>query len=303
MVKNIKQLIAEARLDQALEALKNHPQVKADNQLETQIIMISARLARNQNQEQMGLIPLDVAMRERNAISHSLLSIADQLEPAIDPGGSTSSPIIAPPIQEADLPENAPTILFLASDPRGHGKLQLEREFMMIQNQLSDRGAKFKLKIKFEPRADTLTKVMLEQRPSIVHFSGHGTEEMEGFSPAGIVLENRDRDPFVVPGPALANMFKLLKRRFDVKLVLLNACVSMDQAKEISSVGCYAIGMADEIPDNMAVSFASGFYLGLAESPDDYEFAFEMAKNSLLMEGIGDQSVPAMFKDGEKLPL
>lgn len=299
MANKIIQLIAEARIEEALELLKKHPKYQTDRQFQNQVIMTSSRLASSQRQEMMGLIPLDAAMREKNHISQAILAMADRFSIGETDGEETSSPTIPPPILQSEQREGAPRILFLASDPRGMGKLQLEKEYVKIHTQLGDSAPEFNLKIKFEPRADTLTKTLLEDRPTFVHFAGHGVGAADDFHPAGIVLEDRQGNANVVPGLALANMFRLIKKKIDVKAVVLNACESEEQAQAISVHDIYAVGMTTEIPDKMAISFAGGFYLGLAESPDDIPFAFEMAMNNLLMEGIEGTKVPKLFYKGE----
>lgn len=296
MSKSIEDFIAEARTDEALKLMKEHTLFQTDSQYRRQINMIYGRWVRNEDNELMGTGTAENTRTERNSINHAILGLAGRYKISGTTSGGGKQADKPPIVDEEDIPADAPRILFLASDPRGVGKLQMEKEFVKMQSHLGDN---FRIKIAFEPRADTLTKVLLDERPNIVHFSGHGTEEMEGFNKAGIILQDRDRDPFIVPGSALKNMFRLLRKRIDIQVVLLNACVTQDQAKVISETGCYAIGMADEIPDNMAISFAGGFYLGLAENPADIPFAFEMAKNSLMMEGIGDEHLPQLFKDGE----
>lgn len=295
MPKSVEDLIAEARTDEALKLLKDHSLYQTDRQFRRQINGMYSRWVSNEESQVMGTSSSEITRTERNSINMAILGLASRYKITGITTGDGGQPE-EQPVREEDISADAPRILFLASDPRGVGKLQMEQEFVKIQSQLGDN---FRIKIAFEPRADTLTKVLLDERPNIVHFSGHGTEEMEGFNKAGIILQDRDRDPFIVPGPALKNMFRLLRKRIDIQVVLLNACVTQEQAKVISETGCYAIGMADEIPDNMAISFAGGFYLGLAENADDIPFAFEMAKNSLMMEGIGDEHLPQLYKDGE----
>lgn len=198
-------------------------------------------------------------------------------------------------------PVDKPVILFLASDPRGMGELKLNDEFVKIRTHLDDKVENFKLELKFEQRPDTLTKTMLDERPTYVHFAGHGVGTTDEDNLAGIVLEDRERNPKVVTGVALANMFRLLKKRFDIKAVVLNACDSTEQAMAISTNGIHTIGMADEIPDHAAITFAGGFYLGLAETPDDIPFAYEMALNSLSMEGLKQGQIPKLFLNGKEV--
>lgn len=294
-------LIAEARLEEALAQLKLAPQYESDRQFQNQVIMISSRLASSQKQEMMGLIPMDAAMREKAHISQAILSIVERYDMDDAGNGTPSSPTIPPPIPKNIQREDARKLLFLASQPRNVGKLQLEKEYVNIQVHLGDKLPEFNMQVQFEPRADNLTKILLEKRPTLVHFAGHGIGEETDFNRAGIVLEDRQGNPNVVSGTALANIFRLLKKKIDIQVVFLNACESEAHARAISEHDIYAIGMTEEIPDGLAISFAGGFYLGLAESPDEVPFAFEVAIGVLKLENIEGDKIPKLFYQGEEV--
>jgi hypothetical protein len=70
-----------------------------------------------------------------------------------------------------------------------------------------------------------------------------------------------------------------------VRLVLLNACFTRDQARSISGVVNYSIGTSEGIGDKVGVAFAGAFYraLGFGKSVRD---AFESAKAELALTKI-----------------
>jgi hypothetical protein len=181
------------------------------------------------------------------------------------------------------------------------GKLNLDKEFVSISRELGDKATGFNLKVMPDQRRDTLLRTLLDEQPTYIHFAGHGDKGQEGFNPAGIVLQDRDRNPQVVSGSALASMFEMLKDEFEIKVVLLNVCDSMDHASLISANGIHAIGMAKEIPDNMAIIFAGGFYLGLARSPDNIPKAFKYALLTLELNEISDDNIPRLFLNEEQV--
>lgn len=301
---SITSLIAEARLEEAFEKLKEHPKYKTDSKYQGQVINMTGSFVGLREREMLGMLSYETAAREKAQLTNSLLTLIGVFK--LEETAGTSPPVnpVIPMLTDNETNRNmggVPRILFLASDPRDMGKLQLDKEFLKIHSELGDDATKLSLKVKFEPRADTLTRTLLEDRPTYVHFAGHGVGAAENFHPAGIVLEDRYGNPNVVSGTALANMFRLIKKRIDIKAVVLNACESAEQARAISIHDIYTVGMAAEIPDNMAISFAGGFYLGLAESPDEIPFAFEMAINNLLMEGIEGEQVPKLFYQGEEV--
>jgi len=108
----------------------------------------------------------------------------------------------------------------------------------------------------------------------------------------GIALTTADGSSKVVPPNALANIFKALKD--NVRVVLLNACDSEQQAEAIVSVIDCAVGMADEIDDDAAVAFAAAFYEALGYGRT-VEAAFELALVQLTGAGV-DQSLAKLHK-------
>jgi hypothetical protein len=72
------------------------------------------------------------------------------------------------------------TILFLSADPSDGSRLRLGQEFSDIKNSLDGSRMReaFKLALpQFSLRPAELIKAVLEEKPRIIHFSGHGTVE------------------------------------------------------------------------------------------------------------------------------
>lgn len=76
-------------------------------------------------------------------------------------------------------------ILLLTSSPVDMSRLQVDREIRIITNQLKNSFAKDKFEIVsgLAVTPSDFAKLIMDEKPSIVHFSGHGTQE-------GIVLQN-----------------------------------------------------------------------------------------------------------------
>lgn len=123
-------------------------------------------------------------------------------------------------------------------------------------------------------------------RPQIVHFSGHGSSAGE------IVLVDNNGDAKPVPANALKELFTTLKD--NIQIVILNACFSKIQAEAIIQVIDCAIGMAEEISDEAAITFISSFYqaIGFGRSVQD---AFEQGKIALMLEGIRQEHIPVLL--------
>jgi hypothetical protein len=151
------------------------------------------------------------------------------------------------------------TILFLASDPADQARLRLMKEYSEVQNELS-RSSRyaFNLKQAFSSRADELARILLETRPHIVHFSGHGD------SSGRLCFEKADGHSWPADKSAIAQMFEPCARY--VKCVLLNACFSAEQAEMIAAHIEYTAGLSSAVPDDAAIALAKGFYGALAAS-------------------------------------
>ncbi|HEY0772138.1 MAG TPA: CHAT domain-containing protein, partial [Sphingobacteriaceae bacterium] len=126
---------------------------------------------------------------------------------------------------------------------------------------------------------------LLDSKPQIVHFSGHGTKS------GGIVLENDDGKAHLVTPKAMSELFELFAD--EVECVILNACYSEVQAEAIVKHIKYVIGMSKEIGDKAAVEFAIGFYDALCDGKS-VEIAFKFGRNAIQLEGVPEHLTPIL---------
>ena len=70
------------------------------------------------------------------------------------------------------------TVLFLAANPTNTPQLRLDEEARAIQNKirLSDYRESVKFESRWATRSSDILQAINETNPTIVHFSGHGTE-------------------------------------------------------------------------------------------------------------------------------
>lgn len=183
---------------------------------------------------------------------------------------------LLPRMHPMDHPER---ILFLAADP-ARSQIDLERELARIETDLRLAQGRERLHLTSVPAAtvDRLMQAMLDESPTIVHFSGHGREE-------GIVLRREGQGAHVVDGEALAQLFKLF--RDTVRCVVLNACWSEPQARAIRRHVPAVIGMRSRIEDDTAIAFSAGFYKAIAAARE-VPFAFEMGRARAQADGARD---------------
>ncbi|MCP4105093.1 MAG: CHAT domain-containing protein [Desulfobacteraceae bacterium] len=192
--------------------------------------------------------------------------------------------------QEQEKVFIAPTkikILFLASNPTNTARLQLDEELKAINTNLKLAKERDNLEMKQEwaITTDTLMQAILDETPTIVHFSGHGEQE-------GIFLHNEIGKKKLVTTEALSNLFKLFKDT--VKCVVLNSCYSGQQAQAIKLHIPYVIGMKAGIPDKAASSFSIGFYKAIGAGRE-IPFAFELGKTAIQLEGVSGDDIPVLL--------
>ena len=169
------------------------------------------------------------------------------------------------------------TILILAANPKGTASLALMREIRDISEGLkrSKNRDRFKLEEKVAVRPQDLQIALLETKPRIVHFCGHGTGD------EGLAFENDAGGVQIVSTEAISNLFGLFAD--SVECILLNACYSEVQAKAIRQHINYVIGMRQNIRDDVAIAFTMGFYEALGAGKS-IESAYHFGCNRIQLE-------------------
>ncbi|MEM7595413.1 MAG: CHAT domain-containing protein [Cyanobacteria bacterium P01_A01_bin.83] len=144
---------------------------------------------------------------------------------------------------------NTKKILILSSNPRKTTVLDIDIEMREIREALrrAENCAQFSLEFRVAVRPRDLSLALLEVKPNIVHFCGHGTGSQ------GIVLENKAGDQHLVETETLTELLKIVdEAEHSIECVILNACYSEVQAKEIVKHIDYVVGMNQAIPDKVA---------------------------------------------------
>ncbi len=204
-------------------------------------------------------------------------------------------------------------ILFLASNPVEQSRLALDEEIRAITAQIraSDHRDSLEVVSGWAVRPDDLQQLLLEHKPHIVHFSGHGTRDApSSVTPPRNLSSARDMiishvchvEQFVLMGEggqahpmskaALVDLFYAL--RADVRLVVLNACHSEPFAEALAEVIPCTIGMRGAITDDAAIAFAAAFYRGLGFGRSIQE-AFDLGKNAAMNLPIPEDQAPRLY--------
>jgi hypothetical protein len=185
------------------------------------------------------------------------------------------------------------SILLLTANPKGTSSLRLQEEEREIRERLRLAGyGKVPINSTGATRPRDIQQAMLDFKPQIVHFSGHGTGQN------GLAFEDAIGQEKLVSSEALANLFKLFSKR--VECVVLNACYSEFQARAIAQYIDYVIGMSQDIGDRAAIEFSVGFYTALGAG-ESIELAYEVGCNAIELEGISEKLTPVFYKKNSDL--
>lgn len=164
-------------------------------------------------------------------------------------------------------------ILFLSANPGTTSRIRVDQEIREISEKLEEGGAGERFELAKYPalRPGDLPRLLMKYKPHIVHFSGHGFAQK-------IILEGGGGKGKQIDPKGLVDLFRLFKDH--VRMVLLNACVTKAQARTLTEVIDYSVGISRAIGDRAAVTFAAGFYRALGFGKPVQE-AFELAKAEL----------------------
>lgn len=290
----IKELLAED-MGKTIDVLKVLFSEK-DNNLYNSIILQSGRYNALLRRLRDNVIDQRDADREEARIRLALTELIDQYErnfgqiavPGTVSGGA--APTTATPIQPNR--DDTMNILFLAANPKNEARLQVDLEYRKIREriQMSSQRDHFEFgQPELSVTVENLIQAFSQIQPEIVHFSGHGSE-------MGIYIVTDQNEALLMPTNALKRLFNQYKDI--VQIVVFSACYSEAQAKVISELGIYVAGMNNAVSDDAAVTFSTGFYLGLGEK-QPVERAFDSALIALETKFPSESNLPVLWKDGQ----
>jgi hypothetical protein len=183
-------------------------------------------------------------------------------------------------------------ILFLSANPWTNSRILVDEEAREISERIREGPYRDHFEFFNHPatRAGDLQRLLLRHQPQIVHISGHGTKAEK------IILDGRFGRGKTVDRDGLADVFALYNNH--VRLVLLNACFTKAQARSVSEVVDYAVGIGKGIGDKASVAFAAAFYraLGFGKCIAD---AFESATAELALTKMPrSRGIELFVRDG-----
>lgn len=163
-------------------------------------------------------------------------------------------------------------LLMLATNQLGFAYVRSGDELREIENKVlpGSFGHSFKFISKPAVRASDLSMILLNHKPHIVHFTGHGKPEQK------IIFEDEAGNIKPVGVGELTGILRILKD--NLRIVFFNVCYSKPFAEAVIQEIDYAIGMEGPIEDDAAITFAAVFYQALAFGRS-VQKAFDLAKH------------------------
>ena len=173
-------------------------------------------------------------------------------------------------------------MLVLTANPLATSKLELREEVQAIRDALQGRSVTEEAAAKIQD----LSALMARHQPSILHFSGHGTETGD------LQFEDDSGKAVTLKLQALGQILK--EYRHKLRCIVLNACYSSANAAVLAGYVDCIVGMSSEIAESDALAFATGFYRGLASSTEDVPRAFRLGCNEIDVRQLPDSMVPRL---------
>ncbi len=166
-------------------------------------------------------------------------------------------------------------VLLLAANPSDRDPIRVATEQQVIQAAIREQGQKerFDLHLITEAYLDHMVETIASEKPHVVHFSGHGTED-----DYLLFVRKDDETSQPVSLQTLRLAFQTLTEQIHVpiQLVVLNACFSIEIARALNTWVPFCIGMNGEIEAGCA-RVRRGLYQGIAQGMSIHE-AFEFGK-------------------------
>lgn len=186
------------------------------------------------------------------------------------------------------------TILILGVNPPDTAQLDLLSEINKLEEaiQRSRNKDNFEVKWKVAGQEKYLRRHILDIKPHIIHFCGHGTKE-------GLIFQNDEKQSYLLKNEFIVDLLKEFNDR--IECVVLNACETETLATLLAEHLNYAIGMKLEVKDKAAIEFSEGFYDTLG-AENNMEKAFNLAKNAVLgLNTVGNATERKAVYDGYDL--
>jgi len=200
-------------------------------------------------------------------------------------------------------------ILILAANPTNTGRIRADEEVKKIEEGI--KKSKFResieIKVKWAITIEDLSNALLEEKPDILHFTGHGAGNNSNEYISGnrdinlnfenktnkgcLIIETNDGTSRFLEPEKVADLISMYKN--NIKCIVLNACHSQYQAELFVQNINYAIGMKKAILDKSAIVFSVAFYEAIANG-ENIPFAFDYSIKNLNINNLDGIEIPKL---------
>ena len=186
-------------------------------------------------------------------------------------------------------------VLYVQSSPANRDVLQGSLEYSIIEDNVRSSASKIKFEVKplFAATIEKFINAVNNEQVNFVHFSSHAGKN-------GIVLNDDENNAEVVCNEVLLKIFSQVKSPVD--FILVNGCLSIVQAKILSEVAGFAVGMEDYITDLCAIAYTKCFYkILVGQEVLDYEKIFNLSISAFMVKCPDEYLKPTLWKSGSKI--
>jgi hypothetical protein len=177
-------------------------------------------------------------------------------------------------------------VLYIVADNSEKSRERLGEEFREINKMLESAGMEDRFPWSEHFLSENLGRAILEQRPKIVHITGHnGGRE-------ALIIQNHAQKAYRVRPDDLIAAFEPVSEQ--VECVILSACYSEEQANAIASQVNLVIGIPAAI-GNATTDFAIEFYRALGAGRS-IEEAYEIGCNQLRLLSVAEHLIPVLIR-------
>jgi hypothetical protein len=282
-------LIVSGRNEEAIKMLLAATKEK-DEVLNNQLIVISSQLSSNIRRSNQGIISLEDLKLSENKINESLLNCLNQIEDGgYFEGESLESLTEKSESKATDSKKRK--ILFVASNPKGTPKFELEKEYLGIRKIFRDKRNEFEVIELFDTKLDDLFEYIQREQPDILHISAPSTNEF-------LCLHEEDNSIAEIPYKFLSSAFLMFKEW--TNCLFMNTWTSPIFLKRASKSLGYSIGSSGLISDENSILFSSGFYTGISLGKgieEAFKLGMEVVEKSERASNVGLETL-LLFKNG-----
>lgn len=177
-------------------------------------------------------------------------------------------------------------ILMVSANAWDEKALRLDKEHRAVKEVLLDSLGRdrFDINLLSASQDSDFQRELLNYKPHVVHFSGHGEEHGLAFDAGGDTSRWIDNE-------TLVGFFKSAAAHLEC--VIFNACYTESLAMAVAEHIDYAVGMNDPIDDMAAIHFSRGFYTGLFAGKF-YPAAFDQGILAVQARGLPDHLTPQL---------